>query len=178
MHMKVSRVASICLAVLAMAGTAAAQSSSGTLTVTATVQPSIELTFETNTGGVPLTGSTTNAATLPFGNISAFATLGQPNAVRTIDLAGSTYTVSSLFNVRVTKANTGTSPNYTLAAGIDALDAYTWRVNAVTLSTTAAPVASLQGYDSVQNHTLYLTVPFAAASGAISKVVSFTATAN
>jgi len=46
--------------------------SSGTLTVSATVTGTIQLTFVTATGGVSLTGSGSNTATLGFGTISAY----------------------------------------------------------------------------------------------------------
>src|SRR6185503_9401150 len=83
---------------------AAQDTSSGTLTVTATVESSIGLTFENDAAGVALTGAGTNAATMSLGAISAYNTVSTPGVTRTV--AASNFTVSSPFGVKVVKANT------------------------------------------------------------------------
>jgi hypothetical protein len=156
---------------------ASAQSTSlGTLTVTATVVSSISLTFENDGAGVALTGAGTNAATMAFGNVSAYGTIATSGVTRTV--AASDFTVSSPFGALVKKANS-TSASYTLAAALASADATnTWKVNAVTLTTSNQNLGTAYSYASTVAHTLYLTVPLTAASGAVNKVLNFTATAN
>jgi hypothetical protein len=167
----------IAAALVSVPSLAAAQdTSSGTLTVTATVESSIGLTFENDAAGVALTGAGTNAATMALGAISAYNTLSTPGVTRTV--AAADFTVSSPFAVKVVKANTS-SANYTLAAALGSADATnTWRINATTLSTVNQNLGATYAYGSSVAHTVYLTVPFTASTGAISKVLNFTATAN
>jgi len=154
----------------------AAAQSSGTLTVTATVESSIAMTFENDAAGVTLTGASTNAATMAFGTVSAYNTIVTPNVNRTV--AASDFTVSSLFGVKVVKANSS-SASYTLAAALGSADATnTWRINSTTLTTTPQNLGTTYSYNTAVAHTVYLTVPLTASTGALSKVLNFTATAN
>jgi hypothetical protein len=153
----------------------AQDTSTGTLTVTASVESSIAMTFENDLAGVALTGAGTNAATMALGNISAYEAVS-PGVTRTA--AASDFTVSSLFGVKVVKANSS-SASYTLAAALGSDDTTnTWKINAVTLTTTSQAVGTLLGYGAAVSHTMYLTVPFSASTGPISKVLNFTVTAN
>jgi hypothetical protein len=155
---------------------AAQDTSTGTLTVTATVESSIGLTFENDAAGVALAGAGTNAATMALGAISAFNTVSTPGVTRTV--AASDFTVSSPFAVKVVKANSS-SATYTLAASLGSADATNaWRVNATALTTSNQNLGSSYAYGSPVAHTMYLTVPFSASTGAVSKVLNFTATAN
>jgi hypothetical protein len=161
---------------LAGAKVASAQTSTGTLTVTATVASSIGLTFENDAAGVSLTGAGTNAATMGFGTISAYGTIATSGVTRTV--GASDFTVSSPFGVQVVRANSS-SANYTLAVALASADATnTWKINATTLTVANQNLGISYAYGTTVPHTLYLTVPFTASSGAISKVVNFTATAN
>ena len=171
-------VASITVAgLMAIPSAAFAQdTASGTLTVTATVESSIAMTFENDGAGVALTGAGTNAATLAFGAISAYNTLSTPGVTRSV--AASDFTVSSPFGVKVVKANSS-SASYTLAASLASADAaHTWKVNATTLTTSNQNLGSSYAYGSAIAHTVYLTVPFSASTGSISRVINFTATSN
>lgn len=154
----------------------AQDTATGTLQVTATIASSISLTFENDAAGVALTGAGTNAATMAFGTVSAYGTISTPGVTRTVE--ATTFTVSSPFGVRVAKAN-GASASYTLQAALASADATnTWKVNASTLTTTNQTLGSSYSYATTVSHTLYLTVPLTASSGALSRVVNFTATAN
>ena len=167
----------LAVASLLVPSVAAAQlnTASGTLTVTANVESSIGLTFENDAAGVALTGAGTNAATMALGSVSAYGTIS-PGVTRT--LSASDFTVSSPFGVKVIKANTS-SATYTLAAALSSADTTnTWRINAVALTTSNQNLGTTFGYGSAVAHTMYLTVPFTASSGAVSKVLNFTATAN
>jgi hypothetical protein len=119
---------------------AAQDTSTGTLTVTATIESSIGLTFENDTA--------------------------------------SSFTVSSPFAVKVVKANTS-SATYRLAAALGSADSTnTWRINAIALTTANADLGATYAYGLPVSHTMYLTVPFTASTGAVSKILNFTATAN
>lgn len=157
---------------------ATGETASGTLGVTATVQSSISLVFDSDASGVTLGGSGTNAATLGFGNVYATG-LGCATNV-TCTPGASTFTVSTPFDVKVSKFNL-TSSNYTLTAQLNAADASnTWKVGGNTVTSgSAATLTSTGAYASDVPYTLALTISNTAASGtAISNTVNFTATAN
>ena len=169
--------AAMIAATLAIPALAAAQdTASGALTVTATVDGSIALTFENDAAGVALTGAGSSAATMALGTISAYETISTAGVSRSV--TATDYTVSSLFGVKVVKANS-TSANYTLAAALGAADATnTWKINATTLTTSNQNLGTTYSYGSAVAHTMSLTIPVTASAGAISKVINFTATAN
>lgn len=156
---------------------ASAQTANGTLTVTATVQGSINLVFNSDGAGVALTGSGTNAATLAFGNVSAFGAINA-GIVRTV--AVSSFTVSSAVDVNVSKTNSA-SANYTLKAQLGSADAVnTWQVGGTTVTNASAATITATGtYAANSNFPVAITVPFTTASGTlISNTINYTATAN
>jgi S-formylglutathione hydrolase FrmB len=170
------------VAILALSGAAMAQAgntASGTLTVTATVNSSINLVFNSDAAGVTLSsGAGTNAATLAFGNVAAFGAIGA-NITRSV-VAGTSFTVSTPVDVLVTKANSS-SANYTLKAQLGTADATnTWAVAGNTItSTSASPITATGTYGSNTPETIAITIPFTEASGtAISNTINFTATSN
>lgn len=177
-----SRKSSVIVAVVvaglfAVPAIAAAQdTSAGTLTVTATVDSSISMTFENDGAGVALAGAGTSAATMALGTISAYETISTPGVSRTV--SATDFTVSSLFGVKVVKANSS-SASYTLAASLGSADATnTWKINAVTLTTSNQNLGTSYSYGSAVAHTMSLTVPVTASAGAVSKILNFTATSN
>ncbi len=159
--------------VLAASGTA-----TGTLGVTATVAASIKMVFNTDASGVTLGGAGTHAATLAFGTVSAYGTIATPNVTRTA--TATTFTVSSPFDVNVTKANSASS-NYTLTAQLAAADAVnTWTVGGTAVtSASAASITTTGAYATNVPFVLALTVPFTVADATvISNTINFTATGN
>jgi hypothetical protein len=164
-------------ALMMISSAAVAQTATGTLTVSATVNGSIQLVFNSNGAGVALTGSGTNAATLAFGNVSAFGAIGG-GIVRTT--TATTFTVSSAVDVQVSKTNSA-SANYTLKAQLGAADAVnTWQVGATTITNAAQSTLTATGtYAANANFPVAITVPFTTASGTlISNTINYTATAN
>jgi hypothetical protein len=165
-------------AVVMISSFAAAQTASGTLTVNATVNGSINLVFNNDAAGIALaSGAGSNAATLDFGNVSAFGTI--PAAI-TRTVTATNFTVSTPVDVLVTKSNSA-SANYTLKAQLNSADATnTWAANGASFTNATAGTATATGaYGSNVPVTLAITIPFTTASGtAISNVVNFTATAN
>lgn len=155
---------------------------SGTLTVTATVDPSISLTFNSDANGVALSAEDANAATLAFGHVKAYsyvAATGVTQSVNAVGASATSFSVSSPFGVLVMKANY-TSSNYTLTAVLNSTDAVnSWFIdNIAVVSGTPAQITTTGGYGTAGAHTLKLTVPFSASSGAVSNAINFVATAN
>jgi hypothetical protein len=161
-----------------MSSFASAQTATGTLTVTATVNSSINLVFNNDAAGVPLSaGAGTNTATLAFGNVSAFGAIAA-NITRTT--TATTFTVSTPVDVLVTKANSA-SANYTLKAQLGAADAVnTWQVGGVTVTSAAQATITATGtYAANVPEAIALTIPFTTANAtAISNTINFTGTAN
>jgi hypothetical protein len=192
--MKMKKFASVVPALIAAAAfllpaaVGAATTANGTLTVTATVVPSMTLVFDSDAAGVVLTGTGTNAATLPFGSINAFGTYtGATGSTRVV--GGSSFTVSSPFGLDVEMANTAAepTPTYTLKVTLAAADATnTWSVgptgSLVNVSTGTQQTITSTGANGVTQYTLSLQVPFseknAGTNIAISNSLSFAATAN
>jgi hypothetical protein len=157
----------------------AAATATGTLGVTATVAASIKLVFNTDASGVTLGGTGTNAATLAFGTVSAYGAIANPNITRTV-IAGTSFTVSSPFDVNVVKANSS-SANYTLTAQLASADATdTWVVGGVTVTNaSAASITATGAYTTNVPFVLALTVPNSVAdTTVIGNTINFTATAN
>ncbi len=167
----------IVLGVLVMPVLATAQTASGTLAVTATVQSSISMLFNSNAGGVTLGNAGTNAATMNLGNISAYGAL---SAGVGRSVGATNFTVSSPFNLVVQQAN-GSSANYSLTAQLASADAVnTWALSGTAVSNASAQSLTGTGAYGLPGtaYTLQLTVPLASAGGAISNTINFAATAN
>src|SRR5215831_7135713 len=170
--------AAMILMMSSLAMAQAGNTASGTLTVTATVNSSINLVFNSDAAGVALSsGAGTNAATLAFGNVSAFGAVAA-GVVRTT--TATTFTVSSAVDVNVTKTNSA-SANYTLKAQLGAADAVnTWSVGGVAVTNAAQSTLTATGaYASNVNFPVAITIPFTTASGTlISNTINYQATAN
>lgn len=171
--------AAMIMMVSSMGMAQAGNTASGTLTVTATVNSSINLVFNSDAAGVPLSsGAGTNAATLAFGNVSAFGAVAA-NVTRTV-VPGTSFTVSTPVDVLVSQSNSS-SANYTLKAQLGSADATnTWKVAGNTITNAAATTLTATGtYGSNASNAVGITVPFATASGTnISNTINFTATSN
>jgi len=135
----------------------------------------ISLSFHSIPGSVSLIGGGLfPIATLNFGNVSAFEPLNI-GVSRTV--GASNYTLSTNFGVRVTRILSFSS-DYTLTARLQSANALTWRVDGVTMSTTAATVATSQPFGTTVPHALAFVVPFSSAAGAVTTVLEVTAIAN
>lgn len=160
---------------LVLAPAAFAATSSGTLTVTGTVESSINLTIES--AGGTTSGTGTAAATSALGSISKF---GSAPTGFTLARGASDWTLSSTVGVKVDKANL-TSTDYTLTAQLGSAPAsgITWKLNGSTLSDSAATTLTSTGtYGSTGSYSWDIVVADSAAAGAIDNSVDFTATSN
>jgi predicted secreted protein len=155
---------------------ASAATSSGTLTVTGTVESSINLTIES--AGGTTSGLGTAAATSALGNISKYGSTLPTNFSRA--RGASDWTLSSTVGVKVDKANL-TSTDYTLTAQLGSAPAsgVTWKLNGSTLSDSAATTLTSTGtYGSTGSYSWDIVVADSAAAAAIDNAIDFTATSN
>src|SRR5215813_5082445 len=139
---------------------APAQTSSGQLSISMSVQSSISLVFQNNAnvntpGFCPLTNAGTNNVGLDLGTASFPGSFHSSACVNYQHIGASFYEVSSAFDVVVTKANTS-SPNYRLQAEISTVPpaSVNWLINNVTLSTTFANLDAADNYGSPVTKTL------------------------
>lgn len=156
-------------------------SNTGTLTVTATVDSTITLVFDSvPTTGVALSAEGSSTATLGFGTLSVY---GSSNAHATVNDTGTFSTsntlLSSPFYVKVMKSNIA-STSFSLTAQLNAADtdSNVWKIGTVTVPSDAASAALLTAgsYDTDVSYTLNLTVPFSNVNS-INNSITFTALA-
>lgn len=178
--MKKITLLTIFAALMMISSAASAQTTaSGTLTVSAQVNGTISLVFNSDGSGVALAGTGTPNATLAFGTVQAFGGTLTTGVNRSV-VAGTSFTVSSPVDVFVDKSNVA-SANYTLNAQLNSADAVnTWSVGGVPVTSAAAATITATGaYTSNVPETVALTIPFTTASGtSINNSIAFTATAN
>jgi hypothetical protein len=163
------------VALFAVATTASADTSSGTLTVTATVDSSINLTIES--AGGTTSGLGTSAASSDLGTISKF---GSAPTGFTLARGASNWTLSSTVGVQVVKANL-TSTDYILTAQLGSAPAsgIAWKLNGSTLSDSAATTLTSTGtYASTGSYSWDIVVADSAAAAAIDNTINFTAASN
>jgi predicted secreted protein len=163
------------IAVLSVANVASAATSSGSLTVTGTVESSISLTVES--AGGTTSGTGTAAATSDLGTIAKYSVA--PTGF-TLARGASDWTLSSTVGVKVEKANL-TSTDYTLVAQLGSAPAtgVVWKLNGSTLSDSSASTLTSTGtYASTGSYSWDIVVADSAAAAAIDNVINFTATSN
>jgi hypothetical protein len=173
--MKIRCILMRVLSAFALIGAANAQTGSGTLGVTATVQGSINLTFVTDASGLAVTGTATSTASLPFGNVSMYSGTVPANVTKTINGVTS-FALSTPFDVRVDLANSA-STAYTLTATLATADATNvWLLGAVDISAAAPHALTAAGvYATPVSYTLKITIPASMAAGLITNSIGFTA---
>jgi hypothetical protein len=162
-----------------------AQSSSGQLNITMSVQSSITLIFQNNPavgnpGFCPLTNAGTNNVGLDMGVAAFPGSFHTSNCVNYQHVGASFYEVDSAFDVVVTKSNSS-SPNYRLAAEISAVPpaGVVWLINNVTLSTTAfATLDTADPYGTPVTKTLQVQVRNNVPTQTLLETITFLATAN
>src|SRR3569832_724854 len=165
----------IAIAALFTAAGAFAATSSGTLTVTGTVESSINLTIDS--AGGTTSGTGTAAAPSALGSISKN---GSAPTGFTLARGASNWTLSSTVGVQVNKANL-TSTDYTLTAQMASAPAsgVTWKLNGSSLSDSAATtLTSTVTYGSTGSYSWDVVVADSASAAAIDNAINFTATSN
>jgi hypothetical protein len=144
----------------------------------------IAIQFVSDPSGVSLTGNGTSAATLGFGNISAYGVLS-PGVSRPA-VTGSNFTVRTPFDVNVIVGGIATT-SYNLSAALSAAApaGFTYIVDNVPLTTLTQTIQTNAAYSTNIVHNLDLTVSTAgptaggpAVGTVVSSTITFTAVAN
>ena len=167
------------LSIFALTGVVNAQTGSGTLGVTATVQGSVNLTFVTNASGLAVTGTGTSTASLPFGNVQMYGGTVPANVTKTVTGVAS-FSLATPFDVRVDLANSA-SATYVLTALLATADGTNvWLIGATDISAsgTASNLTSTGAYATAVPYTLKITIPASEAAGLITNSIGFTAVGN
>jgi len=157
--------------------------SSGGMSVTATIDPSISLTFASDASGLALaSGSGTATATMALGHVAAYGYTPPGGVTQVVNGSGTSataFSVATPFDVLVMEANTS-SANYTLTAVLNSADSTnTWKIDGTTVTNSPAITVTSAGvYDAAHSHTLLISIPFTNVAGAISNAINFVATAN
>lgn len=167
------------------AATACAQTSSGQLSITMSVQSSITLVFQNNLsvgtpGFCPLTNAGTNNVGLDLGTAAFPGSFHTSTCVNYTHLTAADYEVSSAFDVVVSKANSS-SPNYRLAARISTPPPanVTWLLNNITLTNTGfTQLDAADAYGQRITKTLQVQVKNTVAAQLLQETITFLATAN
>lgn len=169
----------VCLAALLAIGVCSSNSfaatSSGTLTVTGTIDSSLSLVVQS--AGGTTSGTGTAAATSALGTISKY---GSAPTGFTLARGASNWTLSSTIGVQVDKSNL-TSTDYTLTAQLGSAPAsgVAWKLNGSTLSDSAATTLTSTGtYGSTGSYSWDIVVADSAAAAAVDNAIDFTATSN
>lgn len=152
----------------------AQETSSGTLTVTGTVESAINLTIQS--AGGTTSGTGTAAASSGLGNVNKYGTA--PTGF-TLTRGASDWTLSGSIGVKVDKANL-TSTDYELEAELGSAPAtgVVWKLNGVTLSDSANTITATGTYGSTGSYPWLIEIADSAAAAAIDNSINFTATAN
>jgi hypothetical protein len=175
----------LALMALLLSGAAlSAQTATGTINATLVNKSGIALVFDTDAGGVALGASGTSAASANFGTVSAFGPLSA--GVTRPSVGPVTFTVQTIFDVNVIEGGL-TSANYTLTANLAAAapTGISYKIDAVSLTTTAQTIQTNGAYNADTAHNLGLVVSMSAPGAGgpavgspISATINFTATAN
>ncbi|HEY3767646.1 MAG TPA: hypothetical protein VGN44_03140 [Candidatus Angelobacter sp.] len=166
------------------AASAGAQSRSGQLTITMSVQSSISLVFNNNpavgtAGFCPLLNAGTNNVGLDMG-IAAHSGNLHAACVNYTHLSNSTYQVSTAFDVLVSKSNTS-SPNYRMSAEISIAPPanVAWLINNVNLTNTGfTQLDTAATYGAANTKTLQVQVQSKVPAQVLFETITFLATAN
>jgi hypothetical protein len=175
----------LCGMLCLLASSAGAQTSSGQLSITMSVQSSISLVFQNNPavgtpGFCPLTNSGTNNVGLDLGTAQFPGSVHSSTCVNYSHLTSALYEVSSAFDVVVTKANTS-SPNFKMSAQISTAPPanVSWLINNVPLSNTSFTQLDAAGtYGVAITKTLQVQVKNTVPAQILLETITFLATAN
>jgi hypothetical protein len=138
----------------------------------------ITISITSDPAGVALAGSGTKATSFSTGTVSRSG--GTLPVGMTSSTTASDWTLSTSFDVTVTKVSLPASPSYTLQAILSVGDAVrVWKVDSVSLNSVTASTISINGtYAASVPHTFALQIPDNAAAGAFSNTITLTAVSN
>jgi hypothetical protein len=181
-----SVVHGLALMVLALAGVRmhAQATATGFINATLVNKNGIALIFDSDPAGLTLGASGTSAVSADFGAISAFGALSA--GVSRPAVGAGSFTVRTIFDVNVFQGGLN-SNGYTLAANLASVApaGLSYKVDAVTLTTTSQTIVANGTYNIDVAHNLDLVVSTAAPGAGgpavgtpITTTINFAATAN
>ncbi|HKD81799.1 MAG TPA: hypothetical protein VKH81_19050 [Candidatus Angelobacter sp.] len=184
-HKSIRKLAILALVLAAGSAMSVAQNTAtGVINATLINKNGISLQFDSDPAGVTLGAAGTSAATAGFGTISAFGPLS--GGVTRPSVTAANFTVRTIFDVQVVQGGL-TSPTYTLSANLAsaAPTGMTYKIDAVSLTTTAQTIQTNGAYNTDVAHNLDLVVSTSAPGAGgpvvnttITTTINFTATAN
>lgn len=183
-HKSMRKLAMLALVLAGGSAMSMAQTATGVINATLVNKNGISLQFDSDPAGVTLGAAGTSAATAGIGTISAFGPLS--GGVTRPSVTPANYTIRTIFDVQVVQGGL-TSPSYTLSANLATAVpvGLSYKIDAVTLTTTAQTIQTNGAYNIDVAHNLDLVVSTSApgAGGpavntAITTTINFTATAN
>lgn len=138
----------------------------------------ITISVASNGAGVTLAGSGTGSTGFNAGTVSRRG--GSLPIGLTRSTAASDWTLTSPFEVTVTKDVALTSASYTMQAQLSTADSLRiWKIDSVTLNSLSALTLTVGGtYGAAAVHSFGVTIPDNDASGAFSNTFSITAISN
>lgn len=152
------------------------------LSVTGLLSPSISLVFQNNasvgsSGFCPLSNSGTSSVGLDLGSASTHT--ADPLACIQYSSVANTYTVSTAFDVVVSKTNSG-SASYHLAVQLSTVPpgGVNWSINGTNLSTALTTVETTNPYSQAVTQTLAVKVTNSVKAQTLFETITFMATAN
>ena len=183
-YISIMRGAALAALMVCGASALAQTTATGVINGTLVNKNGIAIVFNTDPAGVTLGASGTSAASLNFGSISAFGPLSA--GVSRTSLVAATFTVRTIFDVQVVQGGLN-STTYSLSANLAAVapTGFSYRIDAVNLTTVAQTVQASAPYNNNVPHNLDLTISRAAPGAGgpavgtpITATINFTATAN
>jgi len=183
-YISIMRGAALAALILCGASLAAQTTASGVINGTLINKNGISIQFDSDPAGVTLGAAGTSAATANFGTVSAFGPLAA--GVTRPSVTAANFTVRTIFDVQVIQGGLN-STTYTLTANlaVAAPTGMSYKVDAITLTTTSQTIQVNGAYSTAIPHNLDLVI-LTAAPGAggpavntpITTTINFTATAN
>jgi hypothetical protein len=179
-------IRTLALAALLFGGLSALAQTTATGVINGTLinKNGISLQFDTDPAGVTLGAAGTSAASANYGVVSAFGPLSA--GVTRPSVTAANFTVRTIFDVQVIQGGLA-SANYTLTANLAAVapTGFSYKVDAVTLTTAAQTIQNNGAYNTDVAHNLDLVIATAAPGAGgpavgtpITATINFTATAN
>jgi hypothetical protein len=164
--------------------TTSSASATGTISFTFSNEPGISILLKQDSGGVALTGGAF-AAAIDLGTVSAYGSLSA--GVTRPSVTASNYTVETIVDIDVENGGVAGSTSYTLQSELKsaAPTGLTYKVDAVTLTTSLQTVTSTGTYGSNAAHTISVVISSSApgsggpaVGSSLADTLNFTATSN
>jgi hypothetical protein len=183
-YISMVRAAAMAALLLLSASLFAQTTATGVINGTLINKDGISIVFDTDPAGVALGNAGTSAASVNFGTVSAFGPLS--GGVTRPAVTAANFTVRTIFDVQVIQGGL-TSTTYTLTANLAAAapTGFSYKVDAVTLTTTLQTVQTNAAYNIDIAHKLDLVISRAAPGAGgpavntpVSAIINFAATAN